>query len=67
MLKKKRTQVMLACLSLVILGLCLWAPEAVSANSDGSFRSYGESLGQAILEMILTVVRKFVSLFQHFK
>ncbi|PZO96030.1 hypothetical protein [Streptococcus halichoeri] len=62
MLKKKRTQVMLACLSLVILGLCLWAPEAVSANTDGSLWGYDESLGQAILGAILTVVMKFVDL-----
>ncbi len=64
MLKKKRTQVILACLSLVILGLCLWVPEAVSANTDNSFVRPGETIFDAVLDFVLGIIREIVSLFR---
>ncbi|WP_221913648.1 hypothetical protein [Streptococcus halichoeri] len=64
MLKKKRTQVMLACLSLVILGLCLWVPEAVSANTNGEFQGEDETIFSAVLGFIFDIIRKIVGLFR---
>ncbi len=64
MLKKKRTQVILACLSLVILALYLWAPEAVSANSDGSLFSSDESVLESLFQFFLGIISKFISLFR---